>query len=100
MQAVVNNRVIAEADQNDLISIEGNWYFPPSSIKDEFLKPSERHTVCPWKGEASYYHIDVDGDVIENGAWYYHNPKQGSAAKVGKNFADYVAFSPAIEVSE
>ena len=50
---------------------EGNWYFPPEALEKEYFKPSDKHTTCFWKGLASYYKIDVDGAVNENGAWYY-----------------------------
>ncbi|OYW42868.1 hypothetical protein B7Z28_01175, partial [Candidatus Saccharibacteria bacterium 32-45-3] len=69
MKATWNNMVIAEADKSDLIRIEGNWYFPPDSIQKELFKPSDHHTTCFWKGEASYYDIDIDGNVNDAAAW-------------------------------
>lgn len=92
MQAIWNDRVIAEADKKDLIYIEGNWYFPPESIRRNYLKPNDEQTTCFWKGEASYYDIDVDGNINKSGAWYYAEPIEGSAPKVGKDFSNYVAF--------
>ncbi len=100
MKAVWNNQVIAEADKADLIYIEGNWYFPPSAINKEFYKSSVTHTTCFWKGEASYYNVEIDGQTNEDAAWYYPEPKEGSTEKVGKNFKDYVAFWRGIQVSE
>lgn len=100
MKAVWNNKVIAEADKDDLISIEGNWYFPPDSIKQEYFKPNEQHTTCFWKGEASYYDIDVDGKVNEGGAWYYPKPTSNSIKRVKQDFTNFVAFWRGVEVSE
>ena len=90
MKAIWNGKVIAES--SDTIIIEGNHYFPADSVKKEFLKKSEMHTICPWKGEASYYNVEVDGETNEDGAWYYPKPKEGSIKKAGGNFANYVAF--------
>lgn len=100
MKAFWNDTVIAEADKDDLIYIEGNWYFPPTSIKKEFYKPSETHTTCFWKGQASYYTVEVDGKTNEDGAWYYPEPMPGSIDKVGKDYTNYVAFWRGIEVKE
>ena len=100
MKAVWNNTVIAEAPKEDLIKIEGNWYFPLGSIKREFYQDSDHHTVCPWKGEASYYDVVVDGQTNEFGAWYYPIPKDGSIKRVGKDFANYVAFWNGITVTD
>jgi uncharacterized protein (DUF427 family) len=100
MKAVWNNQVIAEADKADLIYIEGNWYFPPTTINKEFYNQSDTHTTCFWKGEASYYNVEVDGQTNQDAAWYYPEPKEGSTEKVGKDYKDYVAFWRGVEVSE
>lgn len=100
MQAIWNNTVIAEADKKDLIFIEGNWYFPPQSIKKEYFKPSNQRTTCFWKGEANYHDIEVDGKVNDAGAWYYANPIEGSIPKVRKDFTNYVAFWRGVEIKE
>lgn len=100
MKAMWNNTVVAEATNDELIQIEGNWYFPPTSLKREFFKDSDIHTTCVWKGEASYYNVDVDGQVSEGGAWYYPEPKAGSVERVGKDFTNYVAFWRGVEVVE
>lgn len=97
MKAIWNGKVIAESDET--IYIEGNRYFPPEAINKEFFTPSETHTNCFWKGEASYYNIKVDGQTNENGAWYYPNPMPGSIEKVKKDFTNYVAFWRGVEVS-
>jgi uncharacterized protein (DUF427 family) len=98
MKVVWNDAIIAEAPKEDLIRIEGNWYFPPSALKQEYFKPSDHKTICPWKGEASYYDVEVGGKTNQFGAWYYPQPKEGSIERVGKDFTDYVAFWNGIEV--
>lgn len=100
MKALWNDTIIAEADKDDLIYIEGNWYFPPSAIKKEFFKPSDEHTTCFWKGEASYYSVDVNGKVNDGAAWYYPKPMDGSIEKVKKDFTNYVAFWRGVTVTE
>lgn len=100
MKAVWNETVIAEAPREELIRIEGNWYFPPASIKRESFKDSDHRTACFWKGEASYYDVVVDGKKNDFGAWYYPQPMEGSIERVKKDFTNYVAFWNGIEVSE
>ncbi len=90
-QAIWRGKVIAESD--DLVRIEGNYYFPESSLKKEYFKPSDYQTVCPWKGTASYYSIEVDGETNESAVWYYPEPKD--AAKAIK---DRVAFWRGVDV--
>ncbi len=96
MKATWHGKVIAESDKT--IEIEGNQYFPPDSINKEFFKKSDYHTTCPWKGKASYYHVEVAGETNENAAWYYPVPIEGSVEKVGSDFANYVAFWNGVEV--
>lgn len=84
-KATLNGKVIAESDQTEVV--EGNHYFPPDSIKKEFLAASETTSVCPWKGTASYYHVEVDGARSEDAAWYYPTAKEAA-----KRFEGYVAF--------
>ena len=91
MKAIWNAATLAESDET--ISIEGNHYFPPESIKKEYFKQSDYHTTCPWKGEASYYNIVVGEEVNNDSAWFYPDPKE--AAKEIKN---YVAFWKGVEV--
>ncbi len=100
MKAIWNDVVIAEAPQEDLIRIEGNWYFPPHAIKRQYYNASDRHTHCPWKGEASYYDVVVNGKTNDFGAWYYPKLKEEAAARVGRDFTDYVAFWNGITVTE
>jgi uncharacterized protein (DUF427 family) len=91
VKAVWKNVTLAES--NDTIIIENNHYFPPESVKKEYLQESQMHSTCPWKGEASYYDIVIDGDVNKDAAWYYPEPKE--AAKPIKN---YVAFWKGVEI--
>ena len=100
MKAYWNDTIIAEATKEDLIRIEGNWYFPPKALHWEYFIESEHRTVCPWKGEAHYYDVVVNGDVNEFGAWYYPEPKNGSIERVKSDFTNYVAFWNGIEVKE
>lgn len=100
MKAIWKNTVIAEAPVSDLLRIEGNWYFPPTSIKKEYFKKSDHQTICVWKGEASYYDIVVNGETNEYGAWYYAAPKEGSIDLAKGDFTNYVAFWNGVEVAE
>lgn len=100
MKAVWKNQTIAEAPTEELIRIEGNWYFPPTSINAQFFEDSDHKTTCHWKGDASYYDVVVDGQRNEFGAWYYPQPKEGSIERVKHDFTDYVAFWNGIEVVE
>ena len=84
MKATWNGITIAESD--DTILLEGNHYFPADSIRHEHFKESGQHTHCPWKGEASYYDVAVDGAVNEAAAWYYPEPKE-AAAKIKNRVA-------------
>lgn len=93
MKATWNNAVIAESD--DTIVIENNHYFPPESVKQEYLQSSETHTTCPWKGLASYYTLNVDGKENKDAAWYYPEPKDAATEIKG-----YVAFWKGVKVSE
>lgn len=93
MKAIWNGEIIAQSE--DTIVIEGNHYFPPQSINTSYFEASDYHTHCPWKGEASYYTISVDGKKNENAAWYYPDPKP-AAEKIEK----YVAFWKGVQVME
>ena len=93
MKATWNNQILAESDNT--IIIEGNHYFPPSSVNMKFFKESETKTTCPWKGEATYYSVFVDGKENKDAAWHYPSPKD--AAEEIKN---HIAFSPGVEVTE
>ncbi|MCQ1535607.1 DUF427 domain-containing protein [Methanosarcina sp. KYL-1] len=84
-KATWKGKVLAESSETKIM--EGNVYFPPESVKREYLKESETHTTCPWKGKACYYDVVVEGEVNNDAAWYYPDPSP--AAKEIKN---YVAF--------
>jgi uncharacterized protein (DUF427 family) len=87
-----NGQVIAESDQTEIV--EGNHYFPIGSVRKEFLRESDTHTICPWKGEASYYTLAVDGAENKDAAWYYPDPKPEAAS-----VKDHVAFWNGVEVT-
>lgn len=93
MKAIWNDQVIAESDNTTVI--EGNHYFPPESVKKAYFKSSDSHTTCPWKGQASYYSIEVDGKENTDAAWYYKNPSQ-----LAKGIKDHVAFWKGVEIVE
>ena len=93
MKAIWKGKIIAQS--NETIKVENNHYFPENSVNKEFLKNSETHTVCPWKGEASYFDIEVDGETNKDGAWYYPDPKPAA-----KDLKNYVAFWRGVEVTE
>ncbi len=87
-----NGTVIAESD--DTVVVEGNHYFPREAVKDEVLVPSERTSVCPWKGTASYYSLSVDGQTNADAAWYYPEPKDAAA-----EIRDHIAFWKGVDIT-
>ena len=93
MKAIWNGTVVAES--NDTVVIEGNHYFPASSVKREYLLPSNTKTMCAWKGEARYHTLFVDGDANPDAAWYYPAPKEAAA-----EIKDRVAFWKGVQVVE
>ena len=82
MKATWNGAVIAESD--DTVVVEGNHYFPLESVKRDLLRPSATHTVCSWKGTASYYDVVVGGAVNKDAAWYYPEPKEAAREIAGR----------------
>jgi uncharacterized protein (DUF427 family) len=92
MKAVWNGTVLAESEHTEVV--EGNHYFPPSAIKREFFKTSETHSTCPWKGVASYYTLEVNGQRNPDAAWFYPQVKEAA-----KNIEGYVAFWKGVEVT-
>jgi uncharacterized protein (DUF427 family) len=92
-KATWNGMVIAES--NATVEVEGNQYFPAESVKKEFLRESKTHTVCPWKGTASYYSLEVNGKTNPDAAWFY--PETSEAAK---NIKGYVAFWKGVSVTK
>jgi uncharacterized protein (DUF427 family) len=91
MKAVWNGQILAESDKT--VIVEGNYYFPPDSIRQEYFTQSNTSTVCPWKGMASYYTVTVNGKTNKDCAWYY--PKASDAAK---KIEGYVAFWKGVEI--
>ncbi len=100
MKAVVDGVVIAEADRADLISIEGNWYFPPASVDWSRLAESPTPYTCPWKGECQYYSVQASGQVLEDRAWAYPAPYPSAIERIGKDFSGYTAFWKEVTVTE
>ena len=92
MRATWNGATIAESDET--VVVEGNHYFPPDALRREHVEPSAHRTTCPWKGEASYFDVVVDGDRNANAAWTYPDPKEAAA-----EIRDHVAFWKGVEVS-
>lgn len=92
MKAIYNGQVLAESDAT--VVVENNHYFPENSLNKDFFKSSDKHTSCPWKGEASYYTLEVDGAVNADAAWYYPEPKDAA-----KEIKDHVAFWKGVEIT-
>ena len=82
MKATWQGVVVAES--SDTVIVEGNHYFPAESLKMEYFQPSETHTVCPWKGTASYYTLSVNGQENPDAAWFYPEPKDAAAQIRGR----------------
>lgn len=93
MKAIWNGEIIADSNETEVV--EGNHYFPTSSVSMNFLSTSDTHTICPWKGEASYYSIEVNGEINPDAAWYYTEPKEAA-----NNIKGYIAFWKGIEIQD
>ncbi len=93
MKAIWNNEVLAES--NETVVIEGNHYFPASSVTQDFLEPSDTVYECPWKGTANYYNLSVAGAENPDAAWSYENPKDAA-----KEIAGHVAFGNGVQIVE
>ena len=83
------------AESREGVVVEGSYYLPPQALKQEYFIPSPTHTSCPWKGEASYYDIEVNGRINKDAAWYYPSPKDPA-----KSIAGYVAFWKGVQVGD
>ena len=92
MKAVLGDIVIADSPKEDLISIEGNWYFPPSSVKTELLEKSPTPYHCPWKGDCQYFSVKTDGGLLQDRAFSYPDPIPSAFDRVGKDFSGYITF--------
>lgn len=93
MRAIWKGKVLA--DSANTVVVESNHYFPPGSLKAEHFRPSQHHTVCAWKGRASYYDVLVDGEVNPEAAWFYPDPKPEAL-----EIKDHVAFWHGVEVTD
>ena len=92
-KAIWNGRVIADASDDAVQTVEGNVYFPMRTVHEEFLQPSETVTTCPWKGSAGYFHVVVDGKINHDAAWIYRTPFDAA-----KQIAGHVAFWHGVNV--
>ena len=93
MKAIWNNKIIAESDET--VFVENNHYFPLESIQKAYFKDSNTHTSCPWKGVASYYHLEVDGKENRDAAWYYPE-----VSELARDIKGRVAFWKGVEIIE
>jgi uncharacterized protein (DUF427 family) len=93
MRAIWNGATLADSDQT--VVVEGNHYFPPDSVEDQYFVDSDTHTICPWKGQASYKTVVVDGERNDDAAWYYPEPKREAA-----QIKDYFAFWRGVQIEE
>ena len=100
MKAVWNDQVVAEADKDDLIYIEGNWYFPPRSVNHDFLQKSPTPYTCPWKGVCQYYNVGQGDSWSQDVAWSYPDPLPSAFERIHKDFTDYVAFWRDVRITE
>ncbi len=100
MRAVWKDQVIAEADKDKLIYIEQNWYFPPESVKQEFLQKSDTPYTCPWKGKCQYFNVVKDDETSQDSAWSYPEPLPSAIQKIKKDFSNYVAFWRDVQIVE
>lgn len=97
-KAVLGDTVIAEAPQEDLIQIEGNWYFPPSAVNQELLEKSPTPYTCPWKGACQYFSVKDGDKLLQDRAWSYPEVYPSGIERVGKDFSNYVAFWKEVQV--
>lgn len=100
MKALWKDQVIAEADKNDLIYIEGNWYFPPTSVNQDYLKKSDTPYTCPWKGVCQYFDVGQDDEWSKDNAWCYPEPLPSAIETVHKDFSGYIAFWQDVQVRD
>lgn len=96
--ATLNGTVLAQADEADVLHIEGNVYFPPSSVNSEFLVASPTPYTCPWKGQCQYFSVKDADQLLQDRAWSYPNPYPTAFARVGADFSNYVAFWKEVQV--
>ncbi|MBX3092101.1 MAG: DUF427 domain-containing protein [Cryobacterium sp.] len=100
MKAILNGTVIAEAPRENLVKIEGNWYFPPSSVNSDLMVESATPYTCSWKGDCQYFSVKNGDDLLQDRAWSYPNPIPSSFDRVGMDYSNYVAFWKEVQVTE
>ncbi len=100
MQAIWHGQVIAEAPKDELIYMEGNWYFPPSSVKQEFLRKSDTPYTCFWKGKCQYFDVGHGETWAKDNAWTYPRLIPKAIQTVKKDFSNYVAFWREVSISD
>ena len=100
MKAVWKDKVIADADKSDLIYIEGNWYFPPDSVKKEYLHNSDTPYTCPWKGKCQYFDVGEGDDISKDNAFCYPEPIPTALERVKKDFGGYLVFTGDVELQD
>jgi uncharacterized protein (DUF427 family) len=98
MQAVLDGTVLADASDSDVVTIEGNWYFPPAAVTSQALSRSETPYTCPWKGEAQYYNVQTADGSHPDAAWAYPEPPASAIGRVGRDFSGFVAFDKKVTV--
>lgn len=92
-KAVWNGKTVAESDTYE--TVEGNIYFPENAVNREYLRPSSTTSTCPWKGQARYYSLLVDGQENQDAAWYYPNPNPAA-----RNIKNHIAFWRGVEIEK
>ena len=100
MKAIWKDKIVAEAEQDDLVNIEGNWYFPPSSVDQKLLRKSDTPYTCPWKGVCQFFDVGESEDWSEDNAWCYPEPMASAAQRVGREFAGYIAFYGNVKITD
>jgi uncharacterized protein (DUF427 family) len=100
MRARLGDTVLAEAADSDLVRIEGNWYFPPSSVVPGVLTTSPTPYTCPWKGVCQYFTVVTEDGERPDRAWSYPEPYPTAIERVGRDFSGYVAFAEDVEVGD
>ncbi|WP_405592093.1 DUF427 domain-containing protein [Streptomyces sp. NBC_01190] len=98
MQAVLDGTVLAEADDADVVTIEGNWYFPPDAVTSQALNESDTPYTCPWKGKAQYFDVQTSEALHPDAAWSYPEPQASAIGRVGRDFTGFVAFDKQVTV--
>ena len=93
VKAIWNDMVIAESNNCEIV--ENNYYFPTEDVNKKYLRESDKHSMCPWKGKANYYDVVVNDEVNKDAAWYYPNPKPAA-----KKIKEYIAFWNGVSIKE